>query len=381
MPTLVLVDTTSTQTLTNKTITAPTITSPVITGGDVTLAADPTTALEAATKGYVDSINNTTLVNGSLHASVASNNLTLHLKTASGATPTATDSVRVTFRSSTDTIGALVTRSVTSATTMVLASGSSLGTANGVAARLWVGLIDNAGTVELCVWNPLVSASLSLVSYTSNRDVSGVDEGPGTATLAGTLYTAETRNSLPFLLLGFIEITEATAGVWATAPTVVQTYRDGHRKTGDMTQRVITSYSAVSTGTTAIPNDDSIPQLTEGDEYMTAAITPSSAINLLRIEAKGSFAQSNAANSIAMALFQDAGAGAKAATIVDGIGVNQAVVVSLDWIMRANTTSLTIFYIRAGNATGATTTFNGVAGARKLGGVHNSFLTITEVYV
>src|SRR3972149_2657293 len=105
MATKTLVDTDSTQTLTNKTMTAPTLTAAV-----VALAAAPTATLDAATKGYVDGLNINPLNNGSLAATVASNILTIHLKTASGATPSAGDPVRITFRSATDSDGSLLTR-------------------------------------------------------------------------------------------------------------------------------------------------------------------------------------------------------------------------------------------------------------------------------
>ena len=41
----------------------------------------------------------------------------------------------------------------------------------------------------------------------------------------------------------------------------------------------------VATGTTQIAADDTIPQNTEGDEYMTLSITPKSTSNILLIEA------------------------------------------------------------------------------------------------
>ena len=41
---------------------------------------------------------------------------------------------------------------------------------------------------------------------------------------------------------------------------------------------------ASATGTTVIPDDDTIPQNDEGDEYLTLAITPKSASNILVIE-------------------------------------------------------------------------------------------------
>ena len=151
MPTRILVDTTSAQTLTGP----KTLTAGIITAGVVALAAAPVNTLDAATKGYVDGLNIMPLNNGSLAASVASNILTLTLKTAGGATPSAGDPVRVTFRNSTDADGSLVTRTVTGATSMTFASGSTMGTYNGIAARIWVGLLDNAGTVEVCAWNPM----------------------------------------------------------------------------------------------------------------------------------------------------------------------------------------------------------------------------------
>jgi hypothetical protein len=45
-----------------------------------------------------------------------------------------------------------------------------------------------------------------------------------------------------------------------------------------------TQTGAVATGTTTIPLDDTIPQNTEGTEFMTLAITPTSSTNKLKIE-------------------------------------------------------------------------------------------------
>ena len=42
---------------------------------------------------------------------------------------------------------------------------------------------------------------------------------------------------------------------------------------------------ALATGTTVIPQDDTIPQKTEGDEWMTLAITPKASSNKLFIQA------------------------------------------------------------------------------------------------
>lgn len=377
MPTKTLCDTDSTQTLTNKTLTAPTLTAAV-----VALAAAPTATLDAATKGYVDGLNINPLNNGSLSASVASNILTLSLKTAGGAAPSASDPVRVTFRNTTDSDGSLITRTVTSATSMTFASGSTLGMTNAIAARLWVGLIDNSGTVEVCAWNSYktTSGELSLKGFIPNTDVTTTAEGSGTATSAHTLYSTNARSSVPFVLLGFIEITEATAGVWATAPTVVQTFRDGYRKTGDTVQRAAFITGAVATGTTTIPQDDTIPQSTEGTQFMTVAITPSSALNVLSIES--SFNGASTVNQFPiMALFQDSVASALSVTWVEsGASGGAPFILYLSHVMYAATVSATTFKIRVGGNSASTITFNGSSGARAFGGVFNSYITVTELF-
>jgi hypothetical protein len=377
MPTTkTLVDTDSAQTLTNKTLTAPTLTAAA-----VTLAAAPVNALDAATKGYADGLTVNPINNGSLAASVSSNILTIALKTASGGTPSASDPVRITFRNAIDTDGSLVTRTVTSAVTMTCASGSSLGTVNGVAARLWVGLIDNSGTVELCIWNPLINSTLSLRAFAPNTDVSTLAEGSGTATSAQQLFSTNARTLVPFILLGFIEITEAAAGVWATAPTVVQTYRDGYRKTGDIIQQVHNVTGAVASGTTIMPNDDTIPQITEGDQYMTQAIIPMSGINLLEVAHQGNYANSDPGFNLVTALFRDATPDALAAFLGRGEVAGAVSILTIRAMVQAGGIATTTFRSRTGCASASTTTFNGVATVRKLGGLMASYMRVTEIMV
>jgi hypothetical protein len=66
----------------------------------------------------------------------------------------------------------------------------------------------------LCIVNGLSVDESSLISPTT------ISAG---ATTIRTIYssTAVSVNS-PFRILGFIDITEATAGTWATAPTLIQ---------------------------------------------------------------------------------------------------------------------------------------------------------------
>ena len=137
---------------------------------------------------------------------------------------------------------------------------------------------------------------------------------------------------------------------------------------------------ALATGTTTIPWDDTIPQNTEGNEFMTLSIIPKSATNKLKIEVCVFFASSGQP-VLEAALFQDSTADALAsgwhcAFLTTG---EQPDGISFTHYMAAGTTSATTFKVRAGGSTSGTYTFNGDTAARKHGGVTASSITITEI--
>lgn len=158
----------------------------------------------------------------------------------------------------------------------------------------------------------------------------------------------------------------------------IKAYVDAGRS-GQSVQVVNTQDGAVATGTTTIPNDDTIPQNTEGDEYMTLAITPANSSNKLLIEVVAVFSNT-AAGRITTALFQDSTADALAATQINP-GASDTYTAVLRYYMTAGTVSSTTFKVRAGSQSAGTTTFNGNGSARKLGGVMASSITITEIKV
>lgn len=149
---------------------------------------------------------------------------------------------------------------------------------------------------------------------------------------------------------------------------------------GSVIQRVNTQTGSVSTGTTQMPLDDTIPQNTEGDEYMTLAITPTNASNILYIDVLLNAATTVGASSqFSVALFQDSTAGALAAVAQGAIDSGQMMSVRLTHKMTAGTTSATTFKVRAGGNGAGTTTFNGRSSGRIFGGVMASSITITEI--
>jgi len=146
---------------------------------------------------------------------------------------------------------------------------------------------------------------------------------------------------------------------------------------GQVLQVVNFQTGAYLTGTTILPLDDTIPQNTEGDEYMSLSITPTSASSKLLIEVSAMLGASSI-KWIVGALFQDTTANALAGgwfyEPTNGGGKE----LTLRHYMTAGTTSSTTFKFRAGTHTADTLYFNGSNG-RYLGGVAASSITITEI--
>jgi len=162
--------------------------------------------------------------------------------------------------------------------------------------------------------------------------------------------------------------------------TVTNRFLDANMSIGSVVQVVNTTSVAMATGTTVIPNDDTIPQNDEGTEFLTLAITPTNASNKLKIEVTGLWT-SDAAGWLIVALFQDSTAGALAVSH-DYDSVATAVVNhGLSHFMTAGTTSATTFKVRVGPHSSATVTMNGEDEGRRFGGVLGSSITITEIAV
>jgi len=149
----------------------------------------------------------------------------------------------------------------------------------------------------------------------------------------------------------------------------------------NLVQMVYTQDGAMATGTTLVPFDDTIPQNNEGDEYITQAITPTASANLLEINLVAEVA-SSVDNHMIAALFQDSTANALAVSSKNmGGSANRNQVMNFTYVMTADTVAATTFKLRIGGTTTGTTTFNGNAGAAKMGGTYASSIVIKEITV
>ena len=133
----------------------------------------------------------------------------------------------------------------------------------------------------------------------------------------------------------------------------------------------------MATGTTLIPADNTIPQNTEGDQYMSLAITPKSASSLLEITVSA-YLSATGVGYLTAALFQDSTANSIAVASSIQRSTTDPMVLTFSHVMTSGTTSTTTFKIRAGSNGAGTVTFNGIGGVQYFGGVMASRITIKE---
>ena len=311
-----------------------------------------------------------------ISTSRAGNAETIALKTSAGTDPSASDKIRIGFRDATAGSGAYSVLEISSATSITVSSGSTLGATSATPFRVWLVGFNDGGTFRLGV----IKCALSDGVYGLQDNVlasSTAEGGAGAADSSGVIYTGTAVTSKAMRVLGYLEYTLTTAGTWDTAPSLVQVYDKGVRLPGAVLQTRTTTTGEVATTTTTIPLDDTVPQNTEGGEFMTRSITPVSATSMLRVMHHGTYNGSTNYHIIC-ALFRDSTAGALSATVFSSEGARYGVVpVSVE--VSAASTAATTFKVRAGMSVAGTLTFNGSGGSRNLGGVMGSFLRVEEI--
>lgn len=139
-------------------------------------------------------------------ASVGSNALTISASALS-----------LDFRSTTLGSGT-VTRVSGTPSNLVISSGSTLGTTSGAPSDIAVLAINNAGTIELAAVNLASARDLSETGVISTT----AEGGAGGADSATVIYSTTARTNVAYRVIGILRSTQATAGTWATAPSLIQ---------------------------------------------------------------------------------------------------------------------------------------------------------------
>lgn len=220
--------------------------------------------------------------NVGLAVSASASALTVALKGSDGNDPSGSNIVYIPFRSATGTTGTITTRQVTSATSLTISSGSTMGVTSATAFRLWLVAFDDAGTVRLGLVNCLSQASsvaTSILPLNDNGIASSTAEGgAGAADSAQVFYTGTAVTSKPYRILAYLEwnTSGVTAGTWTTTNlALVQPYHVGIPTPGMPTgRRAVTNKTDTFTSSTATT-------WTDITGY-SASITPGSAANAIR---------------------------------------------------------------------------------------------------
>lgn len=242
------------------------------TASHTSTLASHTTSIALATlalSGYMSGF-----INGSLAASVGSSALTVAVKTLAGTDPSSSDPVYLVFRNVTEATGTPTTLTLTSALSLTISSGSTMGTSASAPFRLWVGIFNDGGTARLAAINCYTSTSVAaLADGISNSTAEG---GAGAADSAGVIYTDTAATSKAFKVLGYLEWSSglATPGTWSSGPTKIQLHGPGGKLPGDIVQLARVQKVDTFTGTSTAFADVT---------GLSVSMTPISATNLVLV--------------------------------------------------------------------------------------------------
>lgn len=120
------------------------------------------------------------------------------------------------FRSATLSNGAQTQLVNTSALSLTIPSGATLGTVSNVQSDLYLIVLNAAGAMELAVVNAAGGVDLSETGLISTTAISA------SAASAGVVYSAVARTGVAYRVVGLVRSTQAVAGTWSSAPALVQ---------------------------------------------------------------------------------------------------------------------------------------------------------------
>jgi hypothetical protein len=318
--------------------------------------------------------------NATLVESHAASAATFDLKTVAAGNPSATDPVMMMFQDGTST-------AITGSLGITIPSTATLGTRSTVPFRLWFVLINDAGTARLGVRNCLTtiagagqgSTITSLSGFPAFGTLSSTTIAGGSNS-AGVTYTSTGVTTQPFVVLGYADFDsgQATAGTWAVSPSRIVMFGPCTPLPGASLQYVRSTDGANATNTTpTMPQDNTIPQISEGIQFMSQAATASAVQNVWRINHSGLYSFSVGDNGFATALFQSVGGNNALAVVSAYSGAAGAIAVQqvITHDILTATVSANTFSIRAGSGAG-TMVFNTTT---TFGGARNSFLSVEEI--
>lgn len=284
------------------------------------------------------------------------------------------------FNSSLNPLAVNMVPTVTEWTSYTPTIGGGLGTVTGVSAQ-WRRVGSNmevqgefiAGTVSASPGTITLPAGYTILDNTPRiyGITSVIDQVPGTLWYSDstTLRTGLNANSY------FVSSVQSTFTF--TAPIsgwAANNVANSATFSGKLVQLVSASTTAVGTTSTVIPDDDTIPTNTEGEEILTCAITPTSASSKIKISFHCPVVYSGTGNPIAE-LFVDSVSDAIFVGHRDTSGIQP---ITFVYEESAGSTSTRTYKVRAGAHVGSLY-WNQTNAGRKFGGVSKIELILEEI--
>lgn len=235
----------------------------------------------------------------------------------------------------------------------------------------------------LCSTSGAISIVLPAASALSYRSIQVVDASGGaavnnitvTVSGGGSINGAASYTiSLAYGTATFL----STGAFWLVVDNIASSGGGGGGYATGVRQ-IVTSFSGtISSTTTVMPTDATIPQNTEGSQFYSATITPQSATSNLIILATVGARSPTATGAVNMALFRDSDVNAFAAqTTVTN--TNQGGFNTLISAIPSLSTSSTTIRLRMGLAVAGTLFVNGYTGPNTyFGGVSASGIAVIE---
>lgn len=249
--------------------------------------------------------------------SVASDDLTVAIKTASGDDPSADNPVYISFRDTSSATGEYYILAITGPLSLTVPqSGTNkLGTLDGRPFRLWVGIFDDDGTPHLGVINCLSAPGTGTIGdHVTIYPLAniGARSSDTVGLVAGRIFSDATITNKPFRVIGHMVWEEGlvTAGTWDEEPTYTQLVGRDTKLPGEEVFNTCLQEPTGSSFTTQIPFDGTIPQHSEGSEiYSSIQFAPSSAANVVEYFFKALVGHSVADTYVTIALRRNAETG------------------------------------------------------------------------
>jgi len=205
-----------------------------------------------------------------ISATVASNILTVALKTQAGADPSLSDPIYFYFETSGQLVGPV---SLTSALSLSTVVGASFGATSGVIVRVWLAVFNDAGTLRIGMFQSLSLAGPTTVYGFTPWGITSATLMSASANQSGTFYANAAVTNKAYQTIGYLEFPAlATAGSYSSAPSKTVLWGPGVPTPGRIVRSAYLANG--SGGTTSSTTDVDVPN-------STLSMTASSPYNVI----------------------------------------------------------------------------------------------------